>query len=214
MPDHEVMIAELVKRTFVGKRAVLNGRETRLSRDDVEFIAAVSGDHENIEKEEGRSRYILSSDPKERAKALFFIADTLTGVLVEEQNGGAWRFDESQLEKRFIDLYVRHLDPVVRKIFRPEWGAAAVADLTAAFAVLEGRHGCRIRGTEEQPSPGNALARAALTAISRTLAADAGRREKADGREPLLGAAEREAIEHAAARLRALAPNGGAGCAV
>ena len=72
MPDHEVMTAELIRKMFLNQRVLLTHKtQDYLSQDDVEFIASVVGDHENIEKEEGRSDFIKQKRI-ERAKALFF----------------------------------------------------------------------------------------------------------------------------------------------
>jgi hypothetical protein len=40
------------------------------------------------------------------------------------------------IRERFTDLYFRHIEG---KVFRPEWGVAAVSDLIAFFSGLEDR---------------------------------------------------------------------------
>lgn len=148
MPDHEVMTAELIRKMFLNQRVLLTHKtQDYLSQDDVEFIASVVGDHENIEKEEGRSDFIKQGRI-ERAKALFFVIDVLTGALrpvANEQSTGVieLQIDSDQLWSRFGDLYLRHMDPVEGKIFRPQWGSYALGDLVATFEELE-ENGLRV----------------------------------------------------------------------
>ncbi len=142
MPDHEVMTAELIRRTFVNRKVIFAGsNEETITSEDVEFVAGVVGDHENIEKEEGRSDFIKQGRI-ERAKALFFVIDVLTGALKpvageHEHAVVTLQIDASQLWNRFGDLYLRHIDPIEGKIFRPQWGSYALGDLVATFDVLE-----------------------------------------------------------------------------
>jgi hypothetical protein len=126
MSDHENMIGYVVA-TYFG--------EMGMSKEDVEFLTKVVGDHENIFKEEGRRGWALSQDPAERAKALFFVADVLTGV-TEMHSDGVLRVNLPAIRERFTDLYFRHIEG---KVFRPEWGVAAVSDLIAFFSGLEDR---------------------------------------------------------------------------
>lgn len=141
IPDHAVMTAELIRRTFVNRKVVFaDGNKDTLSLEDVEFIAGVVEDHENIEKEVGRSDFI-NQKRIERAKALFFVIDVLTGSLrlvanELESNNVQLQIDTEQLWTRFGDLYLRHVDPVEGKIFRPQWGSYALGDLFATFEVL------------------------------------------------------------------------------
>ncbi len=142
IPDHAVMTAELIDKTFVNKKvAFADGSEETLTNEDVEFVAGVVGDHENIEKEEGRSDFI-KQDRIARAKALFFVIDVLTGSLQpvpnkSERNVVELQIDTDQLWSRFGDLYLRHMDPTEGKIFRPQWGSYALGDLFATFDMLE-----------------------------------------------------------------------------
>jgi len=142
IPDHAVMTAELIRNTFVNRKAAFaDGNKETLSNEDVEFVAGVVGDHENIEKEVGRSDFI-NQGRIERAKALFFVIDVLTGSLRQvanelESNNVKLQIDTEQLWTRFGDLYLRHVDPVEGKIFRPQWGSYALGDLVATFEVLE-----------------------------------------------------------------------------
>jgi hypothetical protein len=177
--DHEVVTAELLKRTCVGKRVVLANRVETLSQDDVAFIAAVVSDHENLYKEHGRSQWVRSENECERAKALFFVADTLTGAIVPKDPAGtAWRIDRDQLKARFVDLYFRHIDPVAGKTFRPEWARHAVADLSATLKVLT-NSGIAIEGTDPGVSASQSLLCAALDGIDRALQADHERQQRA-----------------------------------
>ncbi len=130
MPDHEQIGARLLKKylPLMGYR-----------QDAADYAAAVQGDHENINKEtdNGRHNYMRSPRPEERAKALFFLADTLTGVI--EIDGGKLEMDSVQLEKRFGDLYFRHMDPETGKIFRPEWGLKAIEDYAEFLRIFSDR---------------------------------------------------------------------------
>ena len=134
VPDHEILLAEISKKYFTDRTAIINGSSSILSQDDVDFIAAVIGDHENIFKEHGRESFISSQDSVQRAKALFSLADTLTGCFKEQgQNTGIWLIDEPALDKRFINLCFRHIDLVEGKTFRPSWIVHATRDLLRAL---------------------------------------------------------------------------------
>lgn len=136
IPDHEAIIAALVRNTFVGKHIPLyaDGKTLIiLTQEDVEFIEGVVGDHENIYKEEGRRNFASSPSAIERAKALFFIADTMTGVLQERD--GIFYIDKDMLGERFGNLMERHLDGV--KEHRPEWVLSTVEDLLATLDILQ-----------------------------------------------------------------------------
>jgi len=87
IPDHEIMAAELVRRHFEGKRLALpDGSEITFTHEDCTFLSSLIGDHENIEKETGRTNFISSESSIERAKALFFVLDTLTGVIRDRKS--------------------------------------------------------------------------------------------------------------------------------
>jgi hypothetical protein len=172
MPDHEVLTAELVRRSFMARRVILNGQEHTLTAQDVEFIATVIGDHENINKEQGRADWVNSHNSTERAKALFFVADVLTGVIVEQPAGSnQWAMNLEQLNKRFVDLYVRHIDLHRGKVFRPEWGLSAIEDLSTTLEKLVS-HGCSIRGGRPNESARETIVKAALAGVDRALASD------------------------------------------
>lgn len=136
--DHEIMTAELIRRTCEGKKVFLAGKETTLEAADINFISEIIGDHENLEKELDRRDRITSKDETERAKALFFMADVLAGVLVETPSGSNnWQIDAKQLDARYTDLVFRHIDPVKGKICRPVWIEHTHADLQHILEVLE-----------------------------------------------------------------------------
>jgi hypothetical protein len=106
------------------------------TQPEVEFVVAVVTDHENIYKEKGRSGFMDSPKRVDRAKAVMFLADTLTGVLkIEDKKIGV---DEEKLRDRFEDLYFRHID-VSGKVFRPEWGLFALEDYRAFIGSLAKR---------------------------------------------------------------------------
>lgn len=131
MSDHEEIAAYVLKK-YLPKMGYSNP-------DEVAFVVGVVGDHENIFKEEGRRGFMASDSHIERAKAIFFLADTLTGVV--EVEDGKMTVDQKQLEKRFGDLYFRHMDLEVGKVFRPEWGVFAVGDYAEFLKVLAERGG-------------------------------------------------------------------------
>lgn len=169
VPDHEIMAAELVRRTFSGKSVSLGSTSSTLSNEDVAFISGVIGDHENLEKELGRSKWILSPDPIEKAKAIFSVMDTLTASLLVSDNGKTWLVDPIQLHKRFTNLYFRHMDLEAGKIFRPEWGLHAIADLSFTLTKLGELGPIQIRGITVKESIKETLTLAALEAIDAAL---------------------------------------------
>lgn len=163
MPDHEIITSTFVRENFVGRRVKLKGEQHTLTQEDINFIAGVIGDHENIEKEEGRRDFISSSSEVDRAKALFFVVDVLTGVIVPEGNN--FTIDLTQLDSRSTDLFFRHIDLVKGKIFRPEWGVYAVGDILATLQVLQA-NGLKII-SPDQRTPSQILISSALQAIGR-----------------------------------------------
>jgi hypothetical protein len=175
LSSHDLHVRRLVQETFLGKRLEIkdqNGATIErlvLSQEDVDFIAEVVGDHENINREQGRNMLIKSSTSSDRAKAIFFVADVLTGT-IEQKAEGEYSFNLDQLWKRFGDLYVRHMDPVVGKIFRPEWMVYTIKDLTETLNALNidtAKHtGFRVQ---------EIFARTALVAIEATLLLNANR---------------------------------------
>ena len=169
MPDHEIMAAELVRRHFEEKRLALpNGAEIIFTSHDCTFLSSLIGDHENIEKEAGRTDFISSHSSIERAKALFSVLDTLTGVLKREGPQPTWACDRLQLDERFTDLVYRHIDLVKGKIFRPAWASLTIKDLSHTVDHLS-KHGVFVSGTTPGESFQQALARSGLRAIERTL---------------------------------------------
>jgi hypothetical protein len=177
MPDHEIMAAELVRRHFPGKHITLPTEETiTLTHDDCVFLSSLIGDHENIEKEEGRTDFIQSESSIERAKALFFVLDTITGVLKCASDGKTWSCNREQLDARFTDLVYRHIDLVKGKIFRPAWAPITIDGLAHTVEQLA-QHGIRVSGTVPGETFREALARSALRAIVQSIEEDKGRRD-------------------------------------
>lgn len=173
MPDHEIVTAELVRRTFTGHTVIIRGQRSVLTAEDVDLVASTIGDHENIEKEAGRTDWLRSPDVRRRAKALFFVADVLTGAIVEDAPGcGRFHFDASELDARFVDLYFRHIDPVKGKIFRPEWGLDAMRDLGTTLGTLVSEHGLELTGADGSGTPLQTMQAAARAGLERALAAD------------------------------------------
>jgi hypothetical protein len=135
IPDHEVLMAEVVQSTFIDKTIVDKFGIIRLSTEDVEFVSSLIGDHENIFKEDTRSMFIHGTVEIDRAKALFSLIDTLGAAI--QQRGSGWVLEPSALEERFGDLCFRHLDLVNGKIFRPKWIEFASSDMITTLARLE-----------------------------------------------------------------------------
>lgn len=141
MPDHEVITADFFKKHLIGKTFLFEGRVEKLTEDDVNFISQVIGDHENIEKEENRNNFITSEKPVERAKAVFFLLDVLTGCFDEKAlNERKLVVIEDVVKERFTDLYFRHIDPVRGKIYRPQWGLYAISDIVSTLSTLREKY--------------------------------------------------------------------------
>lgn len=196
MPDHEVITAAFIRKNFVGRQTTIDGAPYRLTQEDVDFIAEVIGDHENIEKEEGRRNFISSDLEAERSKALFFIADVLTGVIVQKEAGN-FSIDLAQLDTRFTDLYFRHIDLVKGKIFRPQWGAYAIGDLLTTIKTLE-QKGLNIILSADGRDVSKILIDAGLEAIDRALTANNERTDHKFSKE------QPEAVEKAKSSLSAM----------
>lgn len=137
-PDHEAVTGHLFRQTMQGKTFILDGVKTELSDDDIAFIAGVIEDHENMGKSDTRTHFVDSKDPVEKGKAIFFMMDVLTGCFTEEGlQEGKLIIDTQQLEKRFTNLYVRHLDPIEGKTYEPDWGLRTIQDLFHTLDTLE-----------------------------------------------------------------------------
>jgi hypothetical protein len=169
MPDHEIMAAELVRRHFEGKSIFIAGvGELTFTREDCTFLSSLIGDHENIEKESGRTYFISSDRVIDRAKALFSVLDTLTGVIKRDEARNLWSCNRAQLDERFTDLVYRHIDLVKGKIFRPGWAATTIQDLSHTVMHLS-QHGMHVAGTSEGETFQQALAKSGLRAIASAL---------------------------------------------
>lgn len=134
LPDHEILMAYIANEFFPA---------LGYQPHEIEFISTIIGNHENIFKEKGREKFASSNRAAERGMSVFFIIDSLTGAL--ENKDGKLSLDPAKLESRFTDLYVRHMDPVTRKISlpRPEWGLYTVKDYIATCRVLEDNYGVK-----------------------------------------------------------------------
>lgn len=152
MPDHEQVTAYLLRKHF--------GQIEEL-RSQINFAAGVIEDHENIYREAGRRELIFSESSISRGKALFFIADVLTGVL--RFDGQAVTIDQVALKERFADLYFRHIDLIAGKVFRPEWGLYAIGDIVTTLSELEDRYSLQLESGWQKT-----LVSAAQSAIDRS----------------------------------------------
>lgn len=144
--DHQKMADDFIRAIYLSNpNAQINlGTEvspelTSLTPEEVNFVADVVGDHENVLKKEGRRNFIHSEDPTERLKALFFVIDVLTGVLEPIGEDSAFGVNADMLRTRFTDLYVRHMNLATRKVFDPKWGPYTVGDLMEIFNTLCGQ---------------------------------------------------------------------------
>jgi hypothetical protein len=157
MPDHEILIGHVLRHQLPG---------LGFNPEEVSFMAEVVGDHENIFKEKNRNFYSRSERPDERAKAYFFVLDTLTGAIGQGENGELV-LNEALLEKRFTDLYFRHIDLEKGKVFRPEWGSFALQDFSAFFTTLQKEY-----GAELEPDFFKKLNSAAMKAVDQAITAN------------------------------------------
>lgn len=160
LPDHEIIISLIVDR-YASAFGFTDEQKGK--------IVAKLRDHENIFKEENRSQFAQSSSSIDRSKALFFVADVLTGVVVEED--GEIKLDPAKLWERFTDLYIRHMDKT-GKIFRPLWGNYSIVDLVNTFKVWRDQYGLKLDKRLELD-----LIQAGLDAIEETLRRDQERRD-------------------------------------
>lgn len=198
IPDHEVITAKFVRTTFLGKKIMLGNIDHTLTAGDVAFIAGVTQDHENIEKEEGRSEFISSPNEIDRAKALFFVADTLTGVIEPYPDTNGFQINLEQLKIRFTDLYFRHIDLVKGKTFRPQWGVFAIKDILVTMGELMNQ-GLSIMPDNQGRTPKQIILDAALEAIDMTI--DANQLRIDQGIEPTFTPNQLSAISEAKSAL-------------
>jgi len=126
MPDHEKIIGIALEIAMTSQS---------YPKEEIAFVVGLISDHENIFKEAGRIKFATSNNHIERGKSLFFVLDTLTGSISEEN--GELHLDETILNTRFTDLYFRHMDLVRGKVFRPEWGILTLQDFLAFFEELQ-----------------------------------------------------------------------------
>lgn len=197
-PDHEIMIKKLVTDHFTGKHVKLAGKQETLTQEDTAFIAGIVGDHENIYKEEGRANFINSDSRLERAKALFFVADTLTGA-IRLNNDGSFSIDRDQLRTRFTDLYFRHIDLEKGKVFRPQWGESSIGDLLSTITTLE-KSGLQFAATPDGKKTQDILIDAGLEAITHARIKNAER----EGKGKQFDNDQLEAIDKAEQKLKGL----------
>lgn len=155
--DHEAMGRFLAEENFLGWQVDLGGELTNLTQEDVDFIAGLVGDHENVgnkffgNKAEGWINYIDSENPDERAKAIFFLLDSLTGAVIINENDEI-EIVRDELFKRLENLYMRHVfkykqvddglaikDNTIEtehKIFNPEWGINSIQTIITSIKKL------------------------------------------------------------------------------
>lgn len=124
--DHQVVTKQFLLQVLPGLKITIDGQERVLTPEEVTFIAEVVGDHENLYQERHRYLLLQSDKSSDRAKLLFFIPDTLTGLIDEQAlNQGEVRLRTDQV--RLKDLSFRH-SANQEKVFRPEWVTHSVHD--------------------------------------------------------------------------------------
>ncbi len=178
-PDHEIIYREIIGKHLEGKTFVTHdGRKIVFSANDVQFITGVVSLHEDNWREEGfahQAEFLRKSNdirnpevaPARGRSILHFI--DIFGDAVRFQDGTLKIVDEKAFEKRFIDLFRRHIKlPIVSsetklvavdgelkeekfftdwslgKVLRPQWGEHGVAGLTWTFGILKEEWGIDI----------------------------------------------------------------------
>ncbi|KKP68273.1 MAG: hypothetical protein UR68_C0009G0011 [Candidatus Roizmanbacteria bacterium GW2011_GWA2_35_19] len=134
--DHQILMGLLIRKVF----ALLD-----IDKKDIDFIAGVVGDHENVGKEIARQGFIDSSDPIERAKAIFLIFDVLTNAVDAEKitDKQILSLDSENL-KRFADIIYRHTDPRQATTFYPDWAVYTVEDLAHILTIISQKYNLRL----------------------------------------------------------------------
>lgn len=165
-PDHEVIYIQVVGKHLEGKTFYSSdGEKITFTKDDVNFITNVVGFHEDIYREEDfakQSELLRKSnnlnDPNVavgRARAIMHFID-IFGNAIGFDKGQLKIKDKDAFEKRFVDLYRRHIRlPLLTKnkgltiwkngkAYRPEWGLHGVGGLTWTFGILKSDWGVNI----------------------------------------------------------------------
>lgn len=134
--DHQVVIQHILSKY---------GKKLGLKKEaDLRFCSEIIGDHENASSL-SRAELLAAEEGKsinERAiihgKALFYLADTFTGVLkVVDQNGPRkFELDAEALVQRFQDILERRNDPLISRYTEPEWAILAYTDYKAVLQLI------------------------------------------------------------------------------
>ncbi|KKT39955.1 hypothetical protein A3K29_03770 [Candidatus Collierbacteria bacterium RIFOXYB2_FULL_46_14] len=178
-PDHEIIYREIIGRHLEGKTfTTKSGHTIVFDKDDVDFIKGVVELHEDIYREEGFAHQAESLKKENnsrdlevaiaRGRTILHFVD-IFGDAVRFQDGVLKIVDQKAFEKRFIDLFRRHIKlPIVStdtkiitvdgidqektfitdwslgKVFRPQWGEHGVAGLTWTFGLLKDEWGINV----------------------------------------------------------------------
>ena len=179
MQDHELLMGHVFS-DFLTKASVEIGIDTitgkpilsPISPEDLRMIGGVIGSHENIFREADQKDLAEATDIADRSKrlirqmsSLFFFVDVFTGVMEFDAKQGEMRINEQQLEKRFGDLYERHMN-TTGKVFNPEWGFASVQKLFGTISeIAETMHIDGDRKVHLQEGWKKMIAKASLDAV-------------------------------------------------
>lgn len=158
-PDHEVIYREIVCKNLIGKRYKTENEEIVVfNEEDVRFIKAVAGKHEDIWREEQFAEQAKALEPNitvtedvyiERARCIFHFIDIFGMAVSFDETNKLTIVDRVAFKSRFIDLYQRHIklpispiqsdgvDWTKGKVTRPEWGLHGVTGLSWTFEGLE-----------------------------------------------------------------------------
>ena len=131
-PDHERVISYLIRKIFP---------LLEIENSDINFIAGVVGDHENVWKEEDHEHLIDSDNHLNCAKGLFLIFDVLTGAVDTNKmaNDGIISINSDKLV-RLRNIIFAYTDPRQAKAYNPKWGVFTVRDLAHTLQTIADRY--------------------------------------------------------------------------
>ncbi len=113
-----------------------------------EFLAFLARHHENVYEEDEHENWINSQDPKERACALFLLADTLTkSIDFDKLAIGELVLDEESVLARFGDIVKRYNDKITSSNIWFDWAAKTVTTYVETFKFLETKYDVKVSNT-------------------------------------------------------------------
>ncbi len=135
--DHYILLAKFIEDNFTNKVVEMEA----LSNGEVEFLADVIKNHENIHHESECLKVAIDDttyttpNSKGLARMFILIADVITNSVVFNGESRKIKVSEETLY-RYLDLCSRHINPETRKIFRPEWVSITAITLIKIFDKL------------------------------------------------------------------------------